>query len=124
MKKLIIILFLIPVCCQAQEKVFSIEKDKIYHLSAGVAISEAAYMPYYLKKWDFRTSTKIAFWGSLTLACYKEMADSYGQTGWSWSDIGYTMTGSLVTIGVNYGIHKLKKLKHKKEIRTKQLVKL
>lgn len=124
MKKLIIILFFSPLFCQAQEKVFSFEKDKIYHLSAGIAISEAAYMPYYMKKWDFRTSTKVAFWGSLTLACYKEMADSYGQTGWSWSDIGYTMTGSLVTIGVNYGIHKLKKLKHKKEIRTKQLVEL
>lgn len=61
MKKLIIIIFLIPVFCHSQEKIFSIEKDKIYHLSAGVTISEAAYVPYYMKKWDFRTSTKVAF---------------------------------------------------------------
>lgn len=124
MKKIIIIIFLLPLFCQAQEKVFSIKKDKIYHLSAGIAISEAAYIPYYTNKWDFRTSTKVAFWGSFTLACYKEMADSYGQTGWSWSDIGYTMTGSIATIVINYGIHKLKKRKHKKELRTKQLVDL
>lgn len=124
MKRLIIILFFIPLFCHAQEKVFSIQKDKIYHLGAGVTISEAAYIPYYSGKWDFRTSTKVAFWGSLTLACYKEMSDSYGQTGWSWSDIGYTMTGSLLTIGVNYGIHKLKNRKQKKELRKNQLVDL
>lgn len=124
MNRFILILFLLPVFCNAQEKGFSIQKDKIYHLSAGVAISEAAYMPYYFKKWDFRTSTKVAFWGSLTLACYKEMADSYGQTGWSWSDIGHTMTGSILTIGINYGIYKLKKRKHKKEFIKNQLVDL
>lgn len=119
MKKLIIIIFLIPLFCQAQKKILNIQVDKIYHLSAGICISEIAYIPYYTNKWDFRTSTKVAFWGSLTLACYKEMADSYGQTGWNWNDIKYTMIGSLSTITINYGLYKLKK-RSKKRINNKK----
>jgi uncharacterized protein YfiM (DUF2279 family) len=118
MKKLIIILFLTPILAISQKNKPFIPKDKIFHLSAGCLISETAYIPYYSGNWDFRTSTKVAFWGSITIACYKEMADSYGQTGWSWNDIGCTMAGSLTTIGVNYVIHKFKKRKHKKQIKT------
>lgn len=123
MKKLIItIIFLIPLICYSQDNKIIIQKDKIYHLSAGITISEISYIPYYINKWDFRTSTKVAFWGSLTLACYKEMADSYGQTGWNWNDIKYTMSGTLFTIGVNYGIYKLKKRRKRRINIKKELV--
>jgi len=106
----------LPILAFSQENKNIIGKDKMLHFGGGVLISEISYTPYYSGNWDFRTSTKVAFWGTLTASFYKEMADSYGQTGWSWQDIGYSMTGCILTIGVNYGIHKIRHRKKKKLI--------
>lgn len=113
MKKLIIILFLIPVFCRAQ-----IHQDKIYHTTAGIVITEACYIPYYSKKWDFGTSTRVSFAAISMVSMGKEMVDAYSGGRFSFEDIGYDMIGWGITVGCNYIIHriKVKKLKKKKII--------
>jgi hypothetical protein len=119
MKKLIIILFLLPVLAFSQESKLNIPKDKILHTSVSGVLAEACYVPYYCNKWDFGTSTRMSFAVFTTSSMTKEMIDAYSGGRFSFEDIGFNAIGWLFTVSVNYGIHKIRMKKYNKKHKNK-----
>lgn len=106
MKKLIIILFLIPVFCNAQ-----IKQDKYYHAIAGVGIATGVHFSQGL---FYREMNPIA--PSLVTASVgfgKEMFDAMNGGQFSFSDLGFTVVSGISTNVILRIIHKPKPKKLK-----------
>lgn len=107
MKKLILILFLVPIFLNAQ-----ITRDKYYHAGAGFVISQGSFSFINYKTNDY----KLAFRASLMLntcaAFGKEMCDSFQKRDFSYQDFTFTLVSGFATSLVN---RQLQKREHRKK---------
>ena len=109
MKKLIIILFLIPLSLQAQ-----ITTDKYYHASAGIVLSSGMYTLGQFSNRELNpiAPSLIAFTGG----CAKEFYDSMNGRQFSGSDLLFTTVSGIATnLVLNLVWKKKKKYKHRKD---------
>jgi hypothetical protein len=106
MKKLIIILLLIPVFCNAQ-----IKQDKYYHSIAGIGISTGVHFSQGL---FYREMNPIApSLITMSAATFKEGYDVMNGGNYSWSDWAFTTISGIATNAVLRAIYKPKPKKLK-----------
>ena len=96
MKKLIVILLLLPLFCNAQE-------DKLKHFVVGAAITEVTYFAAYQLTEDVTKSTIIALGTSLLAGVTKELIDDK----FCPKDVAATLGGGVM-IGIAINIKTLK----------------
>jgi len=110
MKKLILILFLIPLCFNAQ-----IKKDKYYHASAGIVIASGTYAIGQFSEREMNPAAPALM--AFTAGCGKEFFDVMNGGYFSYEDVLWTTASG---IAVNFVIRKIwkprKKVTQKEEI--------
>ena len=107
MKKLIIILFLLPLFCFGQLP----QRDKLMHFIAGGAIADASYLIAKNINNDHKKSFWISVGTSIGFGIAKEVWD-INRTGFDLKDIGATALGG-VSVSMSFTINERFKLKFK-----------
>jgi hypothetical protein len=118
MKKLIIILLLIPILANAQMQLsedWSFKADKVKHGIAGVVIAIPSYYLMYNYTGDHEVSRNAAWMIPAFAALGKEFTDGMQGKEISLADAGYTIFSGLVTAWVCKGIAKRKQRKWEKK---------
>lgn len=116
MKKLTLILFLIPFALSAQIELsddYSLTKDKFDHIFTCKAISAGVFTGVYAKTEDAELSFNASWIAAFLASLGKEMGDLAAAENFSLSDFLYGTGSGVVTAGIIYGAVKL--VEHRKE---------
>ena len=103
-KKLIAIVAIILIYSNA---VSQIKQDKLYHIYAGLTISEVTYVGTYALWKDNGVSFRASMYVVTCSAFGKEMYDCMNGGVWNWDDAKYTILSGTVNTIINYAIIKL-----------------
>ena len=119
MKKLIIILLLIPFCLTAQIQLsesYAFAPDKAKHLIVGSGTSVVVYSLVYHKTKNEGLAFRAGWMSSAFAGLGKEVIDMAQGKEMSLADFSYTLTGGLISSGLMYaGTKIIKKRKQRKK---------
>ena len=124
MKKLTIILLLIPICLNAQmrlEEDYSFKTDKQYHASAGILISTGMFAFVNNKTNDVNLAFNAAWMSGTTAGLLKEGFDLMSGREISTADFGYTAIGALANALL---LRQITKHRNKKKAKKDKILRL
>ncbi len=120
MKKLILLLFLIPFWANAQmSESYAFKQDKAYHVLAGTGISAGTFILVNKKTNDIDLAFRAAWMSTAFAALGKEMYDGVNGKQISLADMSYTIGSGILTAYLMKGITKIRDNRKRKKLNKK-----